>query len=106
MAYPAATPTLTDAQSVQSILESESGILDCMAEYFCSTSPNSVVSLIQATTTIPDKLNLLNAILPAYSNKENSIAKVLQGAAAKMAADSGVSPCDYNCPTCKSCVNG
>ncbi|MEG0563171.1 hypothetical protein [Anaerorhabdus sp.] len=96
MAYPQLPVATTDQQAITSILSSESGILDCMAAYF--GLPNGVVALISAQTTLEKQLELFNSILPAYSNKENSIAKVIEGAAKKLAADKNMNPCDLaNC---------
>lgn len=86
---PVATET-SDKTSVQSILESEAGILSGMAEFFCST--NGVVDKIQNTPDVKDKLIILDSILPAYTNKENSVAEVLHAAAKKLTADNNVLP--------------
>ncbi|MGL4656015.1 MAG: hypothetical protein ACRCWM_09030 [Sarcina sp.] len=97
MAYLPNTTTnlFPDEAAVQAILDAEAGILDCMAEYFCS--PNGVVGIINSAGTVPEKLILLNSILGAYANKENSIACVLQASARKIAADSNVLPCKLSC---------
>lgn len=96
MAFPPVPATLTDQESVQAILEAESGIIDCMALFFGDAG--GVVDIIQAAATVSEKIELFNAILPAYANKENSIARVMGAAAEKLAADKNINPAYIECP--------
>lgn len=84
-----------DELAVQAIIDAEAGILDCMAQYFCSTG--GVIDIVKAGTDFSEKLVLLNSVLGAYANKENSIACVLQASAKKLAADNNILPCKLSC---------
>ncbi|MGG5460531.1 hypothetical protein [Clostridium sp. B9] len=100
MAFPPVPANLSDQESIQAILEAESGIIDCMAAFFCG--PGGVVELVKGGADIAEKIELFSAILPAYANKENSIANVMVGAAEKLAADKNIDPALVTCPAaCK-----
>lgn len=86
---------LSDEVAIQSIIESEAKILKCMAKYFCFD--NGVMSTLDAAETPSEKLELLKPILAAYTDKENSIACVLQAAAKKLAVDKNILPCELTC---------
>lgn len=101
MSFPQGNIKITNQKSVRSILEAEAGILDCMARFF--GTEGGVVDMIQCAHTVTEKVELLNAILPAYSNKENSIAKVMRASAENLAADENINPAYIDCPPlCKS----
>lgn len=100
MSFPASPANLTNQESIQAILEAEAGIIDCMAEFWGAAG--GVVSMIQAETDLAKQLELFNTILPSYANKENSIARVIEGAAKNLAADKNINPEQINCPPCES----
>ena len=96
MAFPVVTTTTLDKTSIQSIIESEAGIADCMAQFFGDTG--GALEIIQAGADYAEKLVLLNTILISYTKKENSIASVIKGAARKLAADNNIAPSTIGCP--------
>lgn len=88
-----------DEISIQAIVEAESGILDCMADFFCS--PGGAVDMIRSFGTLDEKIYWFGSILDSYSAKENSIAQVLEGAAKKLAADKEIFSCNIFDCCCK-----
>ncbi|MGL4912261.1 MAG: hypothetical protein ACRC3Y_07490 [Romboutsia sp.] len=106
MAYPQVATTIPDTTSINSILQSEAGILDCMAQFFSGTTisgnfEEGVVDMIKNETDLANRVALLNTILPAYSNKECAIAEVLCASARKLAADNNINPCSLKCSDSK-----
>ena len=98
MAFPVVTTTTLDKTSIQSIIESEAGIADCMAQFFGDTGGALEIIQAQPATDYAEKLVLLNTILISYTKKENSIASVIKGAARKLAADNNIDPSTIGCP--------
>ncbi|MGL5693809.1 MAG: hypothetical protein ACRCXA_07015 [Peptostreptococcaceae bacterium] len=102
MSYPQGTTTISDTTSINSILQSEAGILDCMAQFFSGTTISGtfqpgIVGMINGETNLANRVALLNTILPAYSNKECAVASVLCASARKLAADNNINPCALKC---------
>ena len=95
MAFPVIKTNTEDKTSIQSIIESEAGISNCMAEFFGASG--GAVDIIKAGADYSEKLVLLNTILISYTKKENSIASVIKGAAKKLAADNNINPSTVGC---------
>jgi hypothetical protein len=101
MAFPALTPTLTDEESMNVIMESEVSIIQCMADLFCNVLVDDIIALATPITPtvseIDKQVSTLKQIMCGFTTKENAIAAVVGAAAKKNAADLGVNPCDLCC---------
>lgn len=99
MAFPALTPTLSDEQSMNVIMESEVSILQCMADLFCNVLVDDIIALGTTPTVseIEKQAATLKQIMCGFTTKENAIAAVVAAAAKKNAADLGINPCDLCC---------
>lgn len=93
-----ATPTnVTDAQSVQAIMDAEANILQGMANLFCNVLVGRLINIVPVGTTpttdqVQRQVSDLKKILCGYTAKENAIAAVIAAGTKKEAADLGISP--------------
>lgn len=88
MAFPVTPASLTDSESVDVIAESEAGIMQCMADFFC----NTILPAIALVPDIDDQIALTKSILCGYTCKEKSVAAVVDSLANKVLADKGLVP--------------
>lgn len=93
MAFPVTPPVLTQDQSIVAITESESGIVQCMADFLC----NQILPEIKLVTDVENQVELSKSLLNAYACKENSVAEVVESLANTIWASKGLVPdCDCN----------
>ena len=87
MAFPVViSPVLTQSELLDSLIEAEAGVAQCMADFFC----NAIIPKIKEIEDIKDQVELLKIILCAYACKEKEMAAVINAIANKTFTDKGL----------------
>ncbi|WP_142413399.1 hypothetical protein [Hathewaya massiliensis] len=114
MAFPdVLRANLTEQQSIDAIIESEAGLIQCMARLFCGernpttgvVGPGLVPFLKSINRNVPGNIEkraeLVKQILCSYGCKECAIAEVVEALADKIVVDKDIVGSERDCSCCK-----